>query len=407
MPESAKVEQFEGTHTLQDLLDRAAVHIPNTESNQLSILCGYPPSVCTLPLDTILSAIPLRNSDTCIIEVGPLRPKPAAAAAATTGPSLPPWCYKGGRVLYKRSNQVATLVRVHPPLPGESEAEAFATIQFADGQERETTLEALGPLNASGGGGGGSGSGGSGNGGALGLSNASGVATDAERAQLLMLGLDEEQLSALGALPAAEQLEMAAAFGLTRIPTALYAADTDGSSGGSGGSGGSGAAMADAGTHMQPTVAMGTDEEHAPGDTPLGRMQRVTVPADNSCLFTSVGCVITSSRLFISDHQISVDFPCSARVVLGCQVLQMVESCAWTIVIEHASLRPARCERADAFDDVTRWRHRYLLQGQKLQLGPQIRELVASVIASDPVSYSAAILAKPPAEYVPPLSSFQ
>ena len=49
------------------------------------------------------------------------------------------------------------------------------------------------------------------------------AATDVERAQLLSLGIDEEQLAALNELPLSEQLGMAAAFGLTRIPSSLLA----------------------------------------------------------------------------------------------------------------------------------------------------------------------------------------
>lgn len=125
----------------------------------------------------------------------------------------PPWCYKGATVTYNRTAAAATVIVVHPPIPGD--VSSFVAVRFADGVERETTLDAISERSASSAAGGGSGGGGSssgdggggaaaGNGGGVHAAAASTVATDAERAQLLSLGINEEQLVEMNALPAAE-----------------------------------------------------------------------------------------------------------------------------------------------------------------------------------------------------------
>ena len=213
----------------------------------------------------------------------------AAAAAASANPSLPPWCYKGAAVTYTRTGAAATVIAVHPPMPGDPSS--FVAIRFSDGAERETTIDCI----ASGDGGGGGGGAGGGNAAESNGSGAAGtsasVATDAERAQLLSLGIDDEQLAALNALPLSEQLEMAGAFGLTRIPSSLLLSPATSTP----------TTSTSSTTTLPPSAsqAVASSLSSAPAAaaaaaaaSATGGMQRKTVPADNSCLFTSVGYLL-------------------------------------------------------------------------------------------------------------------
>jgi hypothetical protein len=146
-----------------------------------------------------------------------------------------------------------------------------------------------------------------------------GIATDAERAQLESLGIDEAGLEALNALPESEISEMATAFGLTRIPTRMRASIPEEVSSSDGGGG------------VDSTEINGARMDRRTAND--ARMDRRTVPADNTCLFTSIAYLLQGKSLIggpeiraLVASAIESDPATYSAAVLG---KPAAEYCAW------------------------------------------------------------------------------